>query len=114
MRTASALAARIDRMERLARTANGLPKNSSPAAGTLDAAAITDPVLPLVQAEVVTDEAGHRYLLGLANVRGQWVAAKYEIVLPGAISDVELGHPELYRGVELTKRSGSAAAVAPH
>ena len=114
MRTASALAARFDRMERLARAANGLPKNSSPDAGALDAATITHPIVPLLQAEVVTDASGHRYVLGLANVNGRWIAANYEIVLPGAISDVGLGHPELYRGVELTKRSGSAAAVAAH
>ena len=86
MRTASALAARFDRMERLARTANGLPKNSSPYAGALDAATITEPIVPLVQAEVVTDESGHRYVL----------------------------HPEPYRSGELTKRAGSTVALGAH
>jgi hypothetical protein len=114
MRTASALAARFDRMERLARTANGLPKNASPDAGALDAATITEPIVPLVQAEVVTDASGHRYVLGLANVHGRWIAANYEIVLPCAISDVGLGHPEIYRSVELTKKSGGAAALGSH
>ena len=53
-------------------------------------------------------------VLGLANVHGRWIAAKYEIVLPGAISDVGLGHPEIYRSVDLTKRSGNAATAGAH
>jgi hypothetical protein len=35
--------------------------------------------MPLVQAEVVTDEAGRQLVFGLANVRGKWVVARYEI-----------------------------------
>ena len=105
MGATSPLVARLNRLERLARTANNLPRNSSRDAGDLDAATVTEPVMPLVQAEVVTDESGHQFVLGLAHVRGHWVAARYDIVWP--ISDVEMGQPTLYCNVELTKRPRS-------
>src|SRR5271169_3863170 len=89
--TAPSLVARFTRLERLARTANHLPRNSLRSAGALDAATVTEPVLPLIQAEVVTDESGHQFVLGLANVRGQWVAARYEVVRSCVISDVGRG-----------------------
>jgi len=111
MRATSPLVARFNRLERLARTANNLPKNRSRDAGALDAATVTEPAMPLVQSEVVTDESGHQFVLGLANVRGQWLAARYEIVRPGAISDVGKGRPASYRNVELTKRPRSEAVL---
>jgi hypothetical protein len=114
MSNSSPLVARFNRLERLARTANGLPRNSLRDAGALDAATITEPVTPLVQAEVVTDESGHQFVLGLANVRGQWIAARYEIVWQCVISDVGKGRPAKYRNVELTKRPRSEAVLGGH
>ena len=67
--------------------------------------------MPLVKAEVVTHESSHQFVLGLANVRGQWVASRYEIVRPGEISDVGIGRPALHRNVELTKRPRSEAVL---
>jgi hypothetical protein len=73
MRATSSLSARFSRLERLACTANGLPRNC---VSPVDVAPVTEPVMPLVQAEVVTDEAGRQLVLGLANVRGKWVVAR--------------------------------------
>jgi hypothetical protein len=52
-----------------------------------------------------------QFVLGLANVHGQWVAGRYEIVRPSAIRDVGLGRPEIYRNVEMTKRPRSEAVL---
>jgi hypothetical protein len=107
MRATSSLVARFNRLERLARTANDLPKNSSSDAG----ATVAEPVMPLVQSEVVTDESGHQFVLGLANVRGQWVAARYEIVWPGVISDVVRGPRSADRRCRVDKGGRRAEAV---
>ena len=112
--TAPSLIARFTRLERLARTANHVPRNSPRSAGALDATIVTEPVMPLAQAEVVTDKSGHQFVLGLAHVRGRWVAARYEIVCPGVISDVGNGRPALCRNVELTKRPRSEAVLGGH
>ncbi len=59
MRATTPFVARFKRLEHLARTANDLPRNSLRDAGDLDAATVTEPVMPLVKAEVVTHESGH-------------------------------------------------------
>jgi hypothetical protein len=111
MRAASSLDARFSRLERLARTANLLPSSSPRNAGAPDAAGMTEPVTPLAQAEVVTDASGHQFVLGLSNVRGRWVAARYKIMCLDAISDAGKGPPALCRNVELTKRPRSEAVL---
>jgi hypothetical protein len=58
MSATSPLIARFTRLERMARTANGLPRSS------LRDAAVTEPVvMSLVKAEVVTDETGRQFVL---------------------------------------------------
>jgi hypothetical protein len=111
MRATSPLVARLNRFERMARTVNDHQGSSTRNAGAPDAAIIPNPVMPLVQAEVVTDESGHQFVLGLANVQGQWVAARYEIVRPSEISDVGRRRPEIYRNVDLIKRPRSKAML---
>jgi len=112
MKSSSPLATRYNRLERLARTANVLATSSLRDAGAVDGAATAEPVMPLVQAEVVTDDSGRQFVLGLANVRGQWIAAGYEIARPGVISDVRKGRPVLFR--EPAKRPRTEAVLGRH
>ena len=63
--------------------------------------------MPLLHAEVVTDKSGKRVVLGLANVRGHWVPARFEIAGLDEISDADSGaHMKM---PVLTKRPRSEA-----